>query len=142
MKSPSLLALLACLAITGCNPEGQTPPPAASSEVAPAAAAPELPVEPSTAVPAVVVPGWIAACNPAIEATIKWNFDHLSPAPQLVDVHVGDGAQGAEPKLFVTGPSRSEAKTGSWVRPGMIFVLRNHGNGEELSRVTVQGPGC
>ena len=141
MKSPALL-LLACFVVSGCNPEGQTTPSAAATEVAHAPAAPKLPAEPSTAVPAVVVPGWIAACNPVVEATIKWSFDHLSPAPHLIDVYVGDGALGAEPKLFVTGPSRSEAKTGSWVRPGVFFLLRNHDNGEELSRVTVQGPGC
>lgn len=141
MKFPPLLALLVCFAVTGCNPEGQATAPAASSNVAPPPVAPELPVEPSTAVPAVAVPGWVATCDPAVESTVKWSFDHLAPAPQMVDVYVG-GAQGADLKLFVTGPSRSEAKTGLWVRPGTIFVLRNHGNGEELSRVTIQGPSC
>ncbi len=144
MKLSPLFVLLACVAMTACNPEG---PPAGSapatetpSASAPATPAVELPTEPSGSVPAVSVPGHLAACDPPSEATVKWSFDHLPTPPELVDVYVGNND--ADLKLFVTGPTRSEAKTGQWVRPGSVFVLRNHAGNEELARVVVQGPSC
>lgn len=143
MKSFPIMLALACLALTACNPEGPAAPatataPAAAEAGQPAAAA--LPTEPSGSVPAVAVPGAMAACDPAAEAVVKWSFDHLPTPPKLVDVFVGNND--ADLKLFVTGPTRSEAKTGQWVRPGSIFVLRNNEGGEELSRIVIQGPKC
>lgn len=146
MKSLYLPLALACLALSACNPEQQPAAASAASAAsatpagAPAAPAAVLPTEPSGDVPAVVVPGAMAACDPAEVATVKWSFDHLPSPPQLVDVLVGTGD--ADLKLFVTGPTRSDAKTGPWVRPGSVFVLRDHDGGQELSRVTVQGPKC
>ena len=140
MKSPALYLALACLALSACNPEAKPEPAAPAAEAAAPIAAVELPTEPSPASPAVAVPGAMAACDPAAEATVKWNFDHLPSPPTLVDVLVGTGD--ADLKLFVTGPTRSEAVTGPWVRPGSIFVLRRNDGGEELARVTVQGPKC
>lgn len=141
MKSFPLFLALACLALSACNPEQPSPAaPTAAAADASATPAPALPTEPSGDVPAVVVPGAMAACDPAAVATVKWSFDHLPSPPKLVDVLVGTGD--ADLKLFVTGPTRSDAQTGPWVRPGSVFVLRNHDGGQELSRVTVQGPKC
>lgn len=141
MKLIPPLFASACLFLAACNPEAP-PAPSAPTAATPAveSAAPDLPKEPSGSVPAVVVPGWLASCDPAAEATVKWSFDHLPNPPKLVDVYVG--TSDADLKLFVTGPTRSEAKTGQWVRPGTVFVLRNHDGIEELARVNVQGTKC
>ncbi len=139
MKSTGLFLALTCLALTACNPEAKPEPSSAPAAAASPAAAPS-PTEPSGAVPAVVVPGAMSACDPAAEAVVKWSFDHLPNPPTLVDVFVGTGD--ADLKLFVTGPTRSESATGPWVRPGSVFVLRSHDDASELSRVTIQGPKC
>ncbi len=140
MKSPRLLLALICLALSACNPEAGPVPAAPAPAEAPLPAAASFPTEPSGTVPAVVVPGVMTSCDTVAEATIKWSFDPLPNPPKLVDVFVGTGD--ADLKLFVTGPTRSEATTGPWIRPGSLFVLRNHDDAAELARVTVQGPKC
>lgn len=142
MKSLYLPLALVCLTLSACNPEQQPAASPAATTASAGSAVPTaaFPTEPSGDVPAVVVPGAMAACDPAAVVDVKWSFDHLPTPPKLVDVLVGSGD--ADLKLFVTGPTRSEAQTGPWVRPGSLFVLRNHDSGEELSRVTVQGPKC
>ena len=140
MRTTPLLLALTCMALSACNPEGTPQPSSSPVEATASPTAAPLPTEPSAASPAVVVPGAMSACDPAAEALVKWNFDHLPNPPKLVDVFVGTGD--ADLKLFVTGPTRSESKTGPWVRPGSVFVLRSHDDALELSRVTIQGPKC
>lgn len=139
MKKILLLVPLLGVGLVGCNPEAPPAAPAAAEPVT-GAALPATPTEPSGDTPAVVIPGAMGACDPAAVAVVKWSFDHLPTPPKLVDVLVG--TNDADLKLFVTGPTRSEATTGEWVRPGSIFVLRNHDDGQELSRMTVKGPAC
>ena len=138
------LALGSLALLSGCNPEApQNQAQTASTPASEAVAEqePALPTEPSPDAPGVVVPGKLTTCDPASQATVKWSFDHVQPSLKLIDVYVGD-KDGANMKLFVTGPTRSEVVTGPWTRPGSVFVFKNHEDSSELYRVVVKGPGC
>ncbi|GAB2555994.1 hypothetical protein GCM10027065_28380 [Rhodanobacter koreensis] len=86
-----------------------------------------------------VVPGTMASCDPASEATVKWDLHGTHPDANTVDVYVDDGIN---VRLFTEGGASGEAKTGPWTRPGTSFILKNKAGNETLDEVRVSGPTC
>lgn len=86
-----------------------------------------------------VVPGAMTSCDPAAEATVRWDLHGTHSEAKTVDVYVDDGSN---VQLFTEGGPSGEAKTGPWTRPGTTFILKNKTSSEKLDEVRVSGPTC
>ena len=119
----------ACSQSPSGDPAATAPPPAATADAAPEA--------PQTRFIR-AVPASLPDCRPAVIA-LEWDTSALSPAPSTVRVHI---ATRDSDRLFASGGARGRAETGRWALPGSTFILRSGTSGEELERVTVDGPKC
>ena len=129
----SLLTLL--LAACGRGPE-EAPAPVDAPSAAPAPA-PDTKLQGQKG----LLSGNLDAlptCAVSTTLTLDWNIGG-SPATESVKLYVGDGP---EAKLFAAGGASGNAKTGPWVSPGAIFVLRNGTDEAELDRVVIPGAAC
>lgn len=128
-----LFASLACLA--ACQQEPASTSPAASSATSEDSG--------KTAIGSAglinVTPGTMTSCDPAAEATVKWNLHGTHPDANTIDVYVDDGSN---VQLFTEGGTSGEAKTGPWTRPGTTFILKNKTGNQKLDEVRVGGPTC
>lgn len=70
--------------------------------------------------------------RPQSPAVVTWNVERFGVLQ--AEVHLVDGAQGKE-KLVFSGRGSDSRKTGPWVRPGMVFRLRDGRDGELLAEV-------
>lgn len=95
-------------------------------------------VAPASGVTLSLEPGQLASCEPVM-ATVRWDTTAAHSNVDAVQIWVGDATQ---QKLWIASAAEGEARTGPWVRPGAVFVLRSLADGAELARVTVPGPYC
>ena len=79
------------------------------------------------------------SCDPAAEATVRWDLHGTHSDANTLDVYVDDGSN---VQLFTEGGASGEAKTGPWTRPGTTFILKNKTSNEKLDEVRVSGPIC
>jgi hypothetical protein len=118
------LALLV-LILAGCQQEGM---PASPGPVT-ATTSPVLSAEPAT----------LTTCN-AVVANVKWDVRETDKKVSNTELWVGSSPD--DLKLFSSGGSQGEAKTGPWTRPGLNFVLKDAATGRTLGAIVVGGPGC
>jgi hypothetical protein len=85
-------------------------------------------------------PASVPVCDPPSEVKLTWNVQAMRPAVATVQLWTNE--PGAPAKLFAEGGPIGQATTGSWARPGMVFVLKAKGLGTELLRATLGGPRC
>ena len=124
MKRPLLLLIASVLTLAGCQR-------AATPEATPTS-------PPSAVTPFSVSPASIAQCEPAVEATVKWDAS-ATAAITTVEIWVSDGG---EFKLFAAGGAKGEARTGAWTHPGTRFQARDPSTGNVLAALQVAGPKC
>ena len=129
-----LLPLALCLAACGPAPSDETAPVASQPTAAAAA----------TAVPAPsanrflqVSPAQLDHCKRGQQVEISWDLGSAFPGVTGVEIFVGPEDQ---QKLFSAGGAKGQTKTGPWTKPGTIFRLKNKKTGEEIERLTMQGP--
>ncbi|MCK9366938.1 MAG: hypothetical protein M0P72_07310 [Metallibacterium scheffleri] len=128
---PAVLLLAACHQQSGSNNNA-----ASTSAAAAATASPS--VQPQQASVISVVPGSMAACDPAAVAKVSWNASGLAGV-NSVQIYVGSAA---DEKLFAAGGAVGSSSTGPWTRPGTTFTAKDAASGKVLGTVTVQGPAC
>lgn len=127
------------LALAACQPESA---PAPTSKSAPTAqtAAPAATSVATTSPLLTIEPATMPACDPAAEATVKWDVSKAHSDVSTVEVWVGTNS--SDQKLFAEGGASGESKTGPWTRPGTHFTLKNKADGKMLGEAVVGGPHC
>lgn len=145
-----LLAMLLTTLLVACgkgsSPAGPEPTagtpstPAAATKATPARATPERIAEIRAAGRSGLWTDTKIPCNgKASPVLLTWNAE--SAGAKHVGIYLLAKAGGNE-RLVVRGTPIGEKSTGAWVRPGMIFVLRNLDSGVEIQRVSIDQPSC
>lgn len=119
-----VVALLV-LILAGCQQEGMPASPAPVTTTT----SPVLSAEPAT----------LTTCD-AVVASVKWDVQDTDKKVSSTELWVGSSPD--DLKLFSSGGSQGEAKTGPWTRPGLNFVLKDAATGRTLGAIVVGGPGC
>lgn len=126
--------------VAGCR-RTDVPPPGAATTPTPAPKA----VEPAAALAPVkglvADPAIVRTCdvNRGVTTTLRW--DVSDSGAERVVLYALSPKQEAEKPFGRGGPIGSK-QTGPWVRPGMVFTLRDLANGTELASVTIEGEAC
>ena len=144
MARNALVVLIACMALAGgCRrtdapsaaqgPDAATTPSPASAT---AQAAPAAPVRGLVADPAVV-----RTCDvrKGVRTTLRW--DVSDSGAEKVVLYALSPKQ-TEEKPFGRGGPIGSKQSGPWLRPGMVFRLRDQASGKELASVTIEGQAC
>ena len=142
MARNALVILIACLAFTsGCR---RTDAPSATQGANGAttptpsavATAPAVPVRGLLADPAVV-----RTCDvrKGVRTSLRWDVSE-SGAEKVV-LYALSPKQAQERPFGRGGPIGSK-QSGPWLRPGMVFRLRDQADGRELASVTITGVPC
>jgi hypothetical protein len=132
---PFLLFVCLVCSLAACQQEPASSSPAANSTTSAHSSKPAA----GSAGFINVTPGAMTSCDPAAEATVKWDLHGTHPDANTVDVYVDDGSN---VQLFTEGGASGEAKTGPWTRPGTTFILKNKTGNQKLDEVRVGGPTC
>jgi hypothetical protein len=74
-----------------------------------------------------------------LTALLRWNVSD-SGATGIV-LTVFDPRQGEEKRFGRGGPSGTK-QTGPWLRPGLVFRVRNQADNTELGKVAIEGRTC
>ena len=144
MKSIRKLSLLLAIGLVACQDDAasqKTASVAAPADTASMPSAGEPVPDASSAGLLTVQPSRLDACDPPVEVAVKWDTTRQHPDIKIVEVWVAENAAAA-PKLFMASMSVGEAKTGAWMRPGSVVVLKGKDSPEELQRVVIDGPAC
>jgi hypothetical protein len=129
-----LLPLALGLAACGPAPSDRTTPVA--DQTAPAETATAAP-QPAATRFLHVSPARLDHCKRGQEVEVSWDLGSAFPGVTGVEIFVGPEDQ---QKLFSAGGAKGQTKTGPWTKPGTIFRLKNKKTGEEIERLTMQGP--
>lgn len=89
----------------------------------------------------VATPGTVFVCERRkdLTAVLRWNVSD-SGASRVV-LTVFDPRQGKEKRFGRGGPSGTK-QTGPWLRPGLVFRVRNQADNVELGKVAIEGQTC
>ena len=135
-----LLLLSGAVAFAGCR-RTDVPAPDAGTDNAPAqtVAAPPPALEPVKGL--VADPAVVRTCdvNKGLTTTLRW--DVSDSGAERVVLYVLSPKQEKE-KPFGRGGAVGSKQTGPWVRPGMVFTVRNLADQAELASVTIEGTPC
>lgn len=124
----TLAALALTLVLSSCNrPEAEVP----------ASAIDLAPIDHNCAFCA--DPGFVRTCDVAqgVSTTLYWNVaDETIPR---IGIFVVDDA--GNDSSFAEQPARGSIQTGPWLKPGLVFKLKDP-SGNVLHTVTIAGRGC
>ena len=124
--------------LAGCQrSDNTTSPPAAttaSSEQPPAA--PKIPAKGLSADPGVVR---VCDVKKGISAQLGW--DVSDSGAEKVVLYVTNPRTKEEKRYGHGGPIGTK-RTGPWLRPGMIFTVRDQATGKDLASTTIEGALC
>ncbi len=85
-------------------------------------------------------PSSLSNCDQFAEVIVKWDVRISHPDVHNVQIFVTDGASEI---LFTEGSAWGNAKSGSWVRPGVPrFVIKDKTNSKVLFEAAIDGPRC
>lgn len=136
----SLLA--AALLLAGCDRGVGTPAAADGSQPASPASSLSTPDKlgpPPKGISA--MPDSMRTCDVKRRLTTLLRWDVSDSGAQKVVLTVLDPRKGVEKRFGKGGPVGSK-QTGAWLRPGLVFKVRDQSNNAELSAVTIAGTAC
>ena len=135
-----LLFLSGAVLVAGCRRTDVPSPAAGDAAPAPATVA-EAPVGLEPVKGLVATPDVVRTCdvNKGLTTTLRW--DVSDSGAERVVLYALSPKQEKE-KAFGRGGPVGSKQTGPWVRPGMIFRLRDLATGAELASVTIEGTTC
>jgi hypothetical protein len=134
-----MLCTSAVLAV-GCR-RTDVPPPESTNAIGPApqVAEPAAKLEPVRGL--VADPAVVRICdvNKGVTTTLRWDVSE-SGAERVVLYALSPKQEKEKP--FGRGGPVGSKQTGPWVRPGMVFRLRDLTTSNELAAVTIEGATC
>lgn len=140
-------ALVACQKSEPSQPERTSEVPS-SFEAKPAPAIPPKPTSPEriaeieatgqTGLWATTSEVCTSEVRSGLRTMLVWNVKGTGASRVIVYVVTNDG----EERHFGQGGPVGEKETGPWLRPGLVFKIRNFESKEELGSVTITGKSC
>jgi len=87
-------------------------------------------------------PSRLETCDSPAELEIKWDVATKRSDVKWVELWVAKSVSDND-KLFAASlPAFGRMKTGPWMRPGSVVILKTQGSAEVLQRSIVGGPEC
>ena len=134
-----IVSAILVMSLSACSPQApEAPVPAGpSADVAATAPAPTTAFKGDQGMMTGKA-GSVPTCSAPAEISVAWDVSGKA-STESVKLYVGDGTNA---KLFASGGAQGTGKTGPWVVPGGVFVLRNGQDESELDRMAIPGPAC
>lgn len=132
-----LVAGFAMLSIMGCNREAA---PVAAPEAPVVEAAPAVPKVDTATCKFCAEPATVRVCDvhTGIRTRLHWHL--ADTGVPLVNMFVVD-ENGVEKAFAQHGPEGS-MQTGPWLRPGLVFRLRDDRDASQIGEVIIEGVPC
>lgn len=135
---PLIAACLATIALASCTDRQDEPLPQVPESVSEQQAAQPVDEAPSPSNGVISVdPAGYCRGEKRQQAVVAWDVRELGV--RNVAIHVGPEP---EARAFARGGGSGHEQTGAWAAPGMVFVVRDAANGDELGRVELQTLDC
>lgn len=125
-----LLALLA----SGCDRDLNNSPASKAGEDSAATAG-------NLTGPLTASPDSVRACEPSKHPPTTLHWDVTGSGAQKVIITVTNPKSGEEKRFGHGGPTGTK-QSGPWLRPGVIFRVRNQANNAELASRTIRSIAC
>ena len=132
MRSKGAISLLfLTLCVSGCDRADSNSPAIGTASPAKATTAAALSADPDS----------VKTCQPGKRLSTDLRWDVTSSGVEAVILTVVNPKDGSEKRFGHGGPVGSKT-SGRWLRPGVVFKLRNQADYAELASVTIKGVAC